>query len=96
VLSWLNSGMARMGAQLVLVWQFSQGIVRGPCGLRLGRRWATAGMTRASAEKRSASERETRIPREILPPNDLGCFGSIPSKWDNRNTRGLGASLLLS
>jgi hypothetical protein len=32
---WSNSGTARIGFQLVCEWQFSQGIARGPCGLRV-------------------------------------------------------------
>src|ERR1700687_470452 len=31
---WLNSGAWRMGVQLVVVWQFSHAIARGPCGFR--------------------------------------------------------------
>src|SRR5579872_6593823 len=74
--------MARIGAQLVFVWQFSQGIVRGPCGLRLGCRWATAGMTRASAKKTNASERANWTLREMLPPKRLKlfCFCPFPKR----------------
>jgi hypothetical protein len=39
-LLWSNSGTARIGFQPADVWQFSHGIVNGPCGLRVPSRCA--------------------------------------------------------
>jgi len=51
-----------------LVWQFSQGMVSGPCGLRPGCRWATAGKATASAQITSASQWMNRATREMIAP----------------------------
>src|SRR5579863_546875 len=60
--------MARMGAQLVAVWQFSQGILSEPCGLFLGCRCAAIAGTAAAITSQMPSHRTTWNNRRITAP----------------------------
>jgi hypothetical protein len=77
--------MARIGAQLVFVWQFSQGVLSAPCGLRRGCRWAAAGRTSAGTKTNSESQRDTWIDPEMIAPKRLN-FLSPSDKSGVRNS----------
>src|SRR5260370_19899735 len=71
VASWLNSGTARSGAQLVLVWQFSQGMAREPCGLLLGGRCAAAEWVKASTRTENTGQKRSWNAFKMGAPNAL-------------------------
>src|SRR5580704_14898046 len=60
--------MARMGAQLVAVWQFSQGMFSEPCGLFFGCRCAAPTGSAAAITTQMASHRATWKIRRIAAP----------------------------
>jgi hypothetical protein len=68
VLLWSNSGIARIGLQLAAVWQFSQGMARGPCGLRVVTRWATEDGTPASCQVNSRSQQIILVTLNVVAP----------------------------
>lgn len=48
-----------MGRQPAEVWQFSQGMARGPCGLRVFSRWVACADAAAGSHRRSDSQQDT-------------------------------------
>jgi len=58
VLLWSNSGTARIGRHPAAVWQFSQGIANGPCGLRVVSRCAAETGAPAGCQAANSSSQQ--------------------------------------
>src|SRR5216683_3663336 len=82
VASWLNSGTARIGAQLVFVWQFSQGMAREPCGLLLGGRCAAAEWVNASTRTENTGQKRSWNAFKMAAPNALICSDTCAVQRD--------------